>query len=125
VNRAEHQIGNLAITLAERLVDDFLMENSMTTAGPHDRGTDDELQTFPTVIRGNGSHGVGGRASELPIITIAVVQHAACTCSVGVLQRLVGAADHGPRPRLECFVGLRTEPVVLVACDGEHERIDR
>ena len=51
----------------------------------------------PTVIRGNGSHGVGGRASELPIITIAVVQHAPCTCSVGVLQRLVGAADHGPQ----------------------------
>jgi hypothetical protein len=45
--------------------------------------------------------------------------------SGGVLQRLVGAADHGRRPRLECFVDLRTEPVVLVARVGEHERIDR
>jgi hypothetical protein len=68
---------------------------------------------------------VGGRASELPIITIASSNTRRGTCSVGVLQRLVGAADHGPRPLLECFAGLRTEPVVLIACDGEHERIDR
>jgi hypothetical protein len=31
VNRVEHQIWKLELTLAERLVDDFLMENSMAT----------------------------------------------------------------------------------------------
>jgi hypothetical protein len=32
VNRVEHQIWKLELTLAERLVDDFLMENSTATA---------------------------------------------------------------------------------------------
>jgi hypothetical protein len=80
---------------------------------------------LPTVIRGNGSHGVSGRASELPIITIrSRPTRGVAPGSVGVLQRLVGAGD-GRRPRLECFVDLRTQPVMLVACVGEHERIDR
>jgi hypothetical protein len=82
----------------EREVDEVEC-NSRTTGQETDMSA-----RLPTVIRGNGSHGVGGRASELPIITIrSRPTRGVAPGSVGGRQRLVGAAD-GRRPRLECFV---------------------